>query len=226
MSIRIHVTDISAFDEAFGAFGLRGGHRTGPDKRTQDDEEWYVVRRFLKAALLANVLATPLTIWQGQPPLPDFGVEFGDALNRALIEITEATHPDDQREETEFERSDKLAILHGELGGRFPDGASASALVQAWASDILDAIERKAGKSIYSMVADNRHLVINPNSNASAQIDDEEDERSAFSILAQAIEPRRTESIGVTNKCAIHVLGNYFVCFDLLGSSRLVARAT
>jgi len=66
--------------------------------------------------------------------------------------------------------------------------------------------------------------MINPNSNASVLIADEEDEHRAFSILAQAIEPHRTKYTGTTNGCAIHVLGKHFVCFDLLGGSQLVAR--
>src|SRR5262245_49219006 len=105
MAIRIHVADITTFDGAFGAVGLHVGPRIGPDRRTQDDKEWYVVRPFLKAALQANLFATPLTVWKEQPPMPDFGVEHGDT--RALIEITEATHPDDQREMTELERASR-----------------------------------------------------------------------------------------------------------------------
>src|SRR5438046_1073403 len=136
MGIRIHVADISTFDEAFSTVGLRVGRRSGPDKRTQDDKEWYVVRRFLKAALLANVFTTPLAIWQEQPSMPDFGVEFGDAL-LALIEITEATHPDDQREMTERERAGKSTLI-GAHGGRFSRGASEPG--HAWAGDILSAI--------------------------------------------------------------------------------------
>jgi hypothetical protein len=224
MAIRIRITDISTFDEVFGIVGQHVGPRTGSDKRTQDDKEWHVVRRFLKEALLANVFATPLTVWKEQPPMPDFGIEFGDAPKPAFIEITEATHPDDQREMTEFERSDKFAMLIGELGGRFAGGASEPG--HAWASDIVDAIERKEGKPIYSMDAESRHLVIYPNSNASMLVFGEKDERRVFSILAHVIEPRRTEYAGIANGCAIHILGKHFVCFDLLGSGRLVARAT
>ena len=210
--------------KAFGTLGLHVGSRTDSDRRTQDGKEWWVVRRFLKAALLANVLPTPLAIWKEQPPMPDFGAEFGDAQSPAFIEITEATHPDDQREMTELlERSGKSAMLLGELGGRFSGGASEPEYV--WASDIVDAMKRKAGKSIYSLDAYNRHLVINPNSNASILIADEEHERRAFTILAQTLEPRMTEYIGITSRCAIHVLGKHFVCIDLLGSTRLIARA-
>jgi hypothetical protein len=224
MGIRIHFADISTFDEAFGVVDDSVGPRTGSSKRTQDAKEWWVARRFLKTALLANVFTTPLAVWKEQPPLPDFGVEFGDPPIHGFIEITEATHPDDQREMTEFERSDQPAMLIGELGGRFSGGASEPGHV--WASDIVDAIERKAGKSIYSMDAESRHLVIYPNSNASVLILSEKGERTAFSILAQAIERRSTEFAEIVNGCAIHILGKHFVCFDLLGNGRLVARIT
>ncbi|SFL42394.1 hypothetical protein SAMN03159423_1934 [Bradyrhizobium sp. NFR13] len=222
MAIRIYIADISTFDQAFNSVGQRVGPRSGSDKRTQDDKEWWVVRRFLKAALLANVFTTPLAVWKEQPPLPDFGVEFGSAPSPAFIEITEATHPDDQREMTKFERSDKSVMLIGELGGRFSDGASEPGHV--WASDIVDAMERKAGKSIYSMDAESRHLVIYPNSNASVLVGSEEHERNAFSILTQLIDTRRTDYVGIANRCTISVLGKHFVCFDLLGSGRLFAR--
>jgi len=222
MAACIHVADISTFDEAFGTVGQRVGPRTGPDKRTQDDKEWYVVRRFLRAALLAKVFATPLALRKAQPPMPDFQIESGDAQNPAFIEVTEATHPDDQREMTEFERSDKSTMLLGEIGGRFSGGASEPG--HEWASDILDAIERKSGKAIYSMHDESRHLVINPNSNASFLISNKEHERKAFSILQQAIDQRRIDCTGIASGCAIHVLGKHFVCFDLLCSFRLVAR--
>jgi hypothetical protein len=218
---RIHVKDISTFDDAFGTVGLRVGPRTGPDKRTQDDKEWYVVRRFLREALQAGFFATPLVVWKDQPPMPDFGVEFGDT--RALIEITEATHPNDQREMVEFERTDKSAMLLGEFGGRLSGGASEPG--HTWASDIVDAIERKAGKSIYSMNVERRHLVIYPNSNASFLVAGEEDERRVFSILAHAIERRRPEFTSVANGCAIHVLETHLVCLDLLGNRQLLARS-
>ncbi|UGY28166.1 hypothetical protein HU675_0016175 [Bradyrhizobium septentrionale] len=221
MAERVHVKDISTFDEAFGTVGMRVGARIGPDKRTQDDKEWYVVRRFLKEALQANLFVTPLVVWKEQPPMPDFGVEFGDA--RALIEITEATHPDDQREMAEFERAGNSAMLLGEFGGRFSGGASEPG--HAWASDIVDAIERKAGKSIYSMDAERRHLVIYPNSNASFLVAGEEDERRVFSILAHAIERRRPEFTSVANGCAIHVLETHLVCLDLLGNRQLLTRS-
>ena len=220
----IHVADISTFEEAFGTVGERVGPRTGPDKRTQDDKEWYVVRRFLQEALLATIFATPLALCKTRPPRPDFRLELGDEQSPAFIEITEATQPQDQREMTEFERSGKSAMSQGALGGRFPRGAGSES-AHAWASDIIDAIERKSGKAIYSMPGESRHLVIYPNSNASSLILDEAGERTAFSILQQAIDRRRTDYTGIANGCAIHVLGKHFVCFDLLGSIRLVARA-
>lgn len=224
MTIRIHVADISTFNEAFGWVGQRVGPRTGSEKRTQDDKEWWVARRFLEAALLANVFTMPLAVWKEQPPLPDFGIEIGKESRPAFIEITEATHPDDQREMTEYERSAKSAILIGELGGRFSGGVGEPG--HAWAADIIDAVERKAGKSIYSMDAERRHLVIYPNSNASTLIMGEEHERKTFSILTQTMEPRRTKYASIANGCAISVLGKHFVCFDLLGANRLLARAS
>jgi len=220
-SDRVEIPNSAALCVAFGELGLRVGSRTGEAKRTQDQKEWYVVRRFLREAMLANIIFPPIVISKANPPDPDFKIVHRRPPTAALIEITEATHPDDQREMTEFELSDKPAMLVGELGGRFSGGAGEPGHV--WASDILEAIERKSQKSIFTMKGD-RHLVIYPNSNASFLIFDEEHERTAFGILREALSTKVAEYGRLANGCAVHVLGKNHVCFDLLGQSHLVRR--
>jgi hypothetical protein len=122
------------FDAAFGSRGLAVGPRTGPNKRSQDDKEWYVARRFLESAIPAGLFRCPLSIWKEVPPRPDFSV-LSNGIDVA-IEITEATHEADQREMTKFEYCDESAALLGTFGGRFPDGASEPGW--AWASDIVN----------------------------------------------------------------------------------------
>ena len=101
-------------------------------------------------------MKAPISIQKQNPPLPDFGLQFGDTI--AHLEITEATDPADQREMTAFERSGKSMMLLGEFGGRFSDGASQPG--RTWASDVIDAINRKRGKAIFEKADVGRHLVI------------------------------------------------------------------
>jgi len=220
MKTTIRVSSVAAFDDAFGHVGLRGGPRTGPDKRSQDDEEWYVVRRFLRTGLRSGLFQLPLSIAKGSPPEPDFILHWDDG-GSAAIEITEATHPDDQREMTRFEQSGETVALLGTFGGRFADGASQPG--HAWASDIIEAIERKAGKTIcaqHSRVQ--RHLVIYPNSNASFLLFD--DEREAFSFLDGAITAKKDDLLKGANGCFVHVLAATYLYFDVLGQGRLLKR--
>ncbi|MFL5071091.1 MAG: hypothetical protein ACJ8D9_16030, partial [Xanthobacteraceae bacterium] len=108
------------------------------------------------------------------------------------------------------------------LGGRFAGGASRPGRV--WALDVLDAINRKAGKAICLPSDTNRHLIIYPNSNASFLLFDKEGERDAFRYLDDEITRRRDECVKAMNGCLVHILGKDHVCFDLLGRNQLVER--
>lgn len=220
MTETVNVPDLVGLCAAFGPLGSRVGPRTGRDKRTQDETEWFVVRRFLKVALREGILKAPISIQKQNPPLPDFGLQFGDDI--AHLEITEATDPADQREMTAFERSDKSMMLLGEFGGRFSDGASQPG--RTWASDVIDAINRKRGKAIFKISDAGCHLIIYPNSNASALVNDAEDERAAFGFLGELIETNLSEYLEATNGCLVHVLGKELVGFDILGSAQLARR--
>jgi len=209
---QIFISEFAYFDASFGAVGAKVGARTGSHKRTQDQKEWYVIRRFLKEAIGAKVFQTPLFIDKARPPSPDFKVEHKRGC--ALIEITEATNEADQREMTRLELSDR-PILLGELGGRFEGGGGDPGPV--WAYDAVRAVERKKGKSIFASTSSDRHLVIYPNSNASALIFSGADESRAFSTLLNVIDPRRNELDQITNGCYVHILGKEYVFFDVLG---------
>jgi hypothetical protein len=216
----VNVPDFAGFCAAFGALGSSVGPRTGVDKRTQDEKEWFVVRRFLKIALRDGFLKAPISIQKQNPPLPDFGLQIGDAI--AHLEITEATDPADQREMTVFEQSGNSSMLLGTFGGRFSDGASQPG--RAWASDVMDAIDRKSGKAIFERSDKGRHLVIYPNSNASMLLFDADDERDAFGFLGELIATRFNGTATKANGCLVHVLGKKMVGFDVLGEVRLALR--
>jgi hypothetical protein len=222
MSKKVAIPDLAGFYAAFGNLGLKVGPRTGAGRRTQDDKEWYVARHFLKRAIRARLLKPPFAVRKAGPPEPDFVLEFNNGKVMAWMEITEATDPADQREMTEFERSKGSAMLLGEFGGRFADGASQPG--RAWASDVLDAMKRKQGKTICSKADTPRHLVIYPNSNASSLLFSDRDELDAFRFLNELLVPEHVSYVQAANGCLIHILGKERVCFDLLGKNRLVKR--
>lgn len=216
----VNISDLAGFCAAFGSLGSRVGSRSGEDKRTQDEKEWFVVRRFLKVALREGILKAPISIKQQTPPLPDFGLEMGNAAGH--LEVTEATDPADQKEMTAFERSGNSMMFLGGYGGRFSDGVSQPG--RPWASDVIDAINRKRGKAIFEKPEIGRHLVIYPNSNASSLVNDAEDELTAFGFLGELIEANLSDYIELTNGCLVHVLGKELVGFDVLGTASLVRR--
>jgi hypothetical protein len=201
--------------------GLKVGPRTGVNRRTKEQKEWWVVRRFLKAAIPEKVIKLPFSIEKGPEPLPDFVLQ-NDGMS-IFIEVTEATHPKDQREMTELDRSDREAILAGELGGRFSGGLGNPGY--PWADDIIDAIERKSEKSIFAHNDGIRHLVIYPNSNASALIFDEEGEREAFNILLAKFSERRAALLSLVKGCDVHVLGKWHLFFHILTAPMVHRRA-
>jgi hypothetical protein len=47
----VRVTQPEDFEAAFGSLGARVGARIGTHKRTQDEKEWFVLRRFMARAL-------------------------------------------------------------------------------------------------------------------------------------------------------------------------------
>jgi hypothetical protein len=166
----------------------------------------------------------PVLVEKRNPPEPDFALKFGGRDTVTYLEITEATDPTDQMEMTAFERSKEKVMLLGDFGGRFSDGASQPG--RAWASDVLDAIKRKDGKAIFLRSDTHRHLIIYPNSNASSLLSDDEDERAAFGYLKEEIWINRDTYIQAAKGCLVHVLATEYVCFDLLGKTKLVRRET
>ena len=219
---RVDISQLVELDAAFGTLGAKVGPRVGPNKRSQDSKEWFILRRFIAHALRERMFGLPISIEKAKPPKPDFVVKYGETNRVAFIEITEATNPADQREMTEFEKSNERIMLLGDFGGRFSGGASQPKI--AWTSDILDAVIRKQGKSIYSSLMGGRHLIIYPNSNASALVSDQEDEREAFEFLELVIAERRKKYTEAVNGCMVHILGKVYVCFDLFGTRQLITR--
>jgi hypothetical protein len=133
--IEVTITSIEKFDLAFGSIGT-----VGPRKgRTKEEEEWYVLREFLKATIPNGPFVLPITVRKACPPLPDFVVPDANGKEfAALIEITRATGQADQREMTLIEGSGQPMLL-GTCRGRGPTANPEG----PWAEDVIEAIRKK-----------------------------------------------------------------------------------
>jgi hypothetical protein len=150
-------TDLSrVFDE----LGIRVGPRTGFYARTHDEKEWWCLRRYIFTLSAAGQLEFPISIEKSERP--DFRCTF--ASRHLGIEVVEATHPSDQREMTEFERT-KVIVLLGTYGGRFKSGAGNPE--RAWRADVLRQVRAKSRAiNAYPNRIPEYALVLYTNSNA------------------------------------------------------------
>jgi hypothetical protein len=226
--IEVTIPNIEEFGAAFGSIGTVGS-RAGPNKRTKDETEWYVLREFLKATITKGPFVLPITVRKASPPLPDFVVPDADGEEIvALIEITIASNEADQREMTVIEGGGQPRLL-GAFGGR---GVAANP-EGLWAEDVIAAIKKKAikdtnkkkrKKGIFLRSHPCRHLIIYPTSNMSISLLNGETEHQAISQLRSAIAREATYLAQIANGCCVHVLGKHYVCVDILGGMRRVSR--
>ncbi len=216
MKNKIEIHDAEAFDDAFADVGRRVRPRT--NGRTHDEKEWYVLRRFLKCALLKGYFKCPVRICKAKPPRPDFRIDLDGIAT--WIEITEATSEADQKEMTNIEKSDTEVIVNGELGGRYADGAFGNRPERDWAADVLRAIRRKRRKTIFAGNHPSSHLVIYVNSTPGILIDENE----AFARLFKSLERVKASVRRLVNGAFVHVVGKRQVCIDVFDARVFVDR--
>jgi hypothetical protein len=146
-AIEVTIQSIEEFDEAFGSIG------TG--RLTKEDKEWFVLRQFMKAAIMEVPFLLPLTVRKACPPDPDFIVLDEDRKETvALIEITIASNETDQEERSKIDGGDQAGLL-GVHGGR-----TAANPERTWVKDVITAIRKKRMKIIFRSSHQNRHLTI------------------------------------------------------------------
>jgi hypothetical protein len=64
----VRITRREDFEAAFGNLGAKVGSRVGPAKRTQDEREWFVLRRFMARTVGTEILGFPVVFEKVQPP--------------------------------------------------------------------------------------------------------------------------------------------------------------
>lgn len=220
----VTIQTIDDLANAEKSVGLPVGPR---GSRTKEKKEWYVLLKLMRQAIPLGIFELPADVRCGNAnaisPEPDFVMSRANTNDMtALVEVTEATDEADQRERFRFQLSGKTASLLGEFGGRFPNGASHPETT--WASDIIEAVKRKAGKTIFKASPVQRHLLVYPNSNASILMFDEDDERQGIEHLRQQFANDEALLRPIANGCLVHILGNYVVCLDAFGKAIAIPR--
>lgn len=173
------------------------------------EEEIYLLRRFLFTLANSDKLVYPLEINNSESP--DFLCKERD--QRYGIEVTEATHPSDQREMTEFDRN-RQPMLLGTYGGRFQGGADGNDPERFLTDDVIDAIKRKAQKircKKYRNLS-RINLLIYANSNAERLIFEE---REAITLVHSELEERLPSLTQGTNISQISLILGSKLGFDL-----------
>jgi hypothetical protein len=78
------ISSLEDLERVTASVGLVGP-RTGAAKRTKEQMEWYVLRRFLEKAIPAGIFGLPLAIRRGCPPKePDFVLMHGGVAESLL----------------------------------------------------------------------------------------------------------------------------------------------
>jgi hypothetical protein len=167
-AVRLDIADADGLAGGFGKLGTYVGPRIGSNSRTQEQKEWWCIRRYIFTLADARELAFPISVSKAERP--DFRCKFGE--RQVGVEVTEATAQRDQRELTMIDKQNEM-VLRGSLGGRFPNGAGGDGPERTWLADVLRAARMKA-RSVrnYPDPVPEYVLLLYSNSNAASLIFD------------------------------------------------------
>ena len=126
--------------EQMGDRGMNVGPRYGKNKRSNQDEELWCLRRLLDVLVEHNKIDWPLSVQQSDAP--DFSVTE-NCVSYGL-EVTQAISSEDARELTEAERSQSGVYFIGDFGGRKP--ASKLETAAEFTFNIQSVINKKSQK--------------------------------------------------------------------------------
>ncbi len=205
---RLTIMSNTELNEAFDTLGTRVGPRRGPDRRTQDQKEWYCLRRYLLTLAAHDLLSYPLDI--GKSERPDF-IVTDTARGRYGVEVTEATEEDWQRELTETEACEDDDPAEAELIGG--DGFVGENPEHDWCAAVIRAINNKVdslNKPNYQVASCDLLVYVNSRMSIVA------DESRAIEVLAEASMPEIERWKACARLGSVAVLANRRVLPNLL----------
>jgi hypothetical protein len=146
---KLRIASKDAIASAIGSVGETVRPRTGPDRRTADDRDWWCFRRWLFTLGCNNLLFYPFIVTRPAQGGPDFLMHYGDGDRAGAcgLEMTEATNTEDAKERTLSELHAKGPYLMGDFGGRSYTATSEEALRDDYIKQIVDGLERKLAKA-------------------------------------------------------------------------------
>lgn len=131
--VKVYAVSPEELPHGFGNLGMKLGRRSGPGARTDEERQWWCLRRYLFTLRAVAEPEYPIFVLKGERP--DFRCSFGS--RRLGIEIAEAS-PHDQRKRRDFQRTGATAFL-----GTFRARTAAERL---WKADVLRTVRAKALK--------------------------------------------------------------------------------
>ncbi len=137
ISVAINKSD---FFEKLGTQGETVGPKSGPNRRTKQDEEAWLLRRLFSNLVEKNQINWPLTIKQSDKPdaiISEGHTEYG-------LEITSAISQNDAREIVEAEKADIGVYSIGTFGGSSATSSEAASF--EFIQNIQAALNKKASK--------------------------------------------------------------------------------
>jgi hypothetical protein len=164
--------------------------RTGAERRSADDRDWWCFRRWLLTmSEQEQIPSYPCHL--RRPPNgagPDFVLRFPNLGNGDIgIEVTEATCPEDQIERTRSEYAPNGIYEMGQFGGRSYESGPDSMISNDYVQHILSALDRKLAKADnYFEACHFLDMLIYVNNNAAFYVQLAE----VVGVLATAIDTR------------------------------------
>jgi len=185
------------------------GPRTGPDRRTKDQKEWYCVARYLPTLAKQKLVQFPLELLKSESPdfvlTQDNGAEYG-------IEVTEAAERDYQEE---LAKTENLTRAHRISR----DGWIGDAQERDCTKSILTAIQRKAvniNRETYRVACCDLLVYENCRAGGVAL-----HQRDLFKMLTRAPIPHAL-CLDSNRISRISVLTGVFLFHDIFGAARLL----
>ena len=198
--------DLQTLIQCLRAVGQSVGPRTGPDRRSKEDKELFVFRRYAATLAAHGKWPLPCSVTMGESP--DFMIAFPGG-ERGL-EVTEATTEAFQRWLT---RSESQPDLCDE-----PDDGSVGDIPEReWCKDVVDAIEAKV-RLIHGYRPARHHDIVIYSSHPTDVVRKVAGRHTGHNLLQELAAQHASSWRLETRLGTIGVIDDKTLIYDLLGS--------